>query len=60
MRTVLITGTSSGFGLLATVELARRGWHVFATMRNLERKGPLEEALDTAGVQDRVADSDST
>jgi NAD(P)-dependent dehydrogenase (short-subunit alcohol dehydrogenase family) len=54
MRTVLITGTSSGFGLLATVELARRGWHVFATMRNLERKGPLEEALDTAGVQDRV------
>ena len=54
MRTVLITGTSSGFGLLATVELARRDWRVFATMRNLERKGPLEVALDTAGVQDRV------
>lgn len=54
MRTVLITGTSSGFGLLATVELARRGWRVFASMRNLERKGPLEAALEEAGVRANV------
>lgn len=45
MRTVLITGTSAGFGLLATVELAKRGWRVIATMRNLDRKGPLDAAL---------------
>jgi NAD(P)-dependent dehydrogenase (short-subunit alcohol dehydrogenase family) len=54
MRTVLITGTSSGFGLLATVELARRGWRVFATMRDLARKGPLEAAIEAAGVRERV------
>jgi NAD(P)-dependent dehydrogenase (short-subunit alcohol dehydrogenase family) len=54
MGTVLITGTSSGFGLLATVELARRGWRVFATMRDLGRKGPLLAALDAAGVRNEV------
>ena len=54
MRTVLITGTSSGFGLLATVELARRGWRVSATMRNVERKGRLETALEEAGVRANV------
>jgi len=54
MRTVLITGTSSGFGLLATVELARRGWRVFATMRSLDRKGPLEAGLEEAGARANV------
>jgi NAD(P)-dependent dehydrogenase (short-subunit alcohol dehydrogenase family) len=54
MRTVLITGASTGFGLVTTVELARRGWRVFATMRNLERRGPLAEALARAGVSERV------
>ncbi len=54
MRSVLITGTSSGFGLVTAVELARRGWRVFATMRNLGRRGPLEAALDKAGVRDHV------
>jgi NAD(P)-dependent dehydrogenase (short-subunit alcohol dehydrogenase family) len=54
MRTVLITGTSSGFGLVTAVELATRGWHVFATMRNLDKAGALEEALEKAGVRDRV------
>ncbi len=54
MRTVLITGTSTGFGLVTTVELARRGWRVFATMRNLDRKAPLEAALTQAGVRDGV------
>lgn len=54
MRTVLITGTSAGFGLLATVELAKRGWRVIASMRNLDRKGPLEAALASAGVAHNV------
>ena len=66
MRTVLITGTSAGFGQLATVELAKRGWRVIATMRNLDRKGPLEAALAQSGaarnvdiVQLDVTDADS-
>lgn len=54
MRTVLITGTSTGFGLVTAVELARRGWRVIATMRNLARKGPLEAALAKAGVAANV------
>jgi NAD(P)-dependent dehydrogenase (short-subunit alcohol dehydrogenase family) len=54
MRTVLITGTSSGFGLVTAAELARRGWRVFATMRNLAKQGPLEAALDQAGVRGNV------
>ena len=54
MRTVLITGTSAGFGLLATVELAKRGWRVIATMRNLDRKGTLEAALAQSGAARNV------
>jgi len=54
MRTVLVTGTSSGFGLVTAVELAKRGWRVFATMRNLAKKDALEAALEKAGVRDRV------
>jgi NAD(P)-dependent dehydrogenase (short-subunit alcohol dehydrogenase family) len=54
MRTVLITGTSTGFGLITAVELAKRGWRVFATMRKLEKKGPLAAALQAAGCAQNV------
>jgi NAD(P)-dependent dehydrogenase (short-subunit alcohol dehydrogenase family) len=54
MPTALITGTSTGIGRVTTEVLASRGWHVFATMRDLEKKGPLENALERAGVLDRV------
>ena len=45
MPTVLITGTSTGFGQLTTELLAARGWRVFATMRELAKKDSLEHAL---------------
>jgi NAD(P)-dependent dehydrogenase (short-subunit alcohol dehydrogenase family) len=54
MRTVLITGTSAGFGLLATVEMAKRGWRVIASMRNLERRGALDAALAQSGAAHNV------
>ncbi len=54
MPTVLITGTSTGFGRVATELLAARGWRVFATMRDLARKEPLERALKDAGLSERV------
>lgn len=54
MKSVLITGTSSGFGMVAAVELARRGWHVVATMRDPEKRGALDAAASAAGVVDRV------
>jgi NAD(P)-dependent dehydrogenase (short-subunit alcohol dehydrogenase family) len=53
-KVALITGASSGFGLLTTITLARRGWRVLATMRDLNRSGKLEEAARVAGVIDRI------
>lgn len=58
MATVLITGCSSGFGLLTAVELARRGDRVFASMRNLGKDGDLRAALEDAGVTADVVQLD--
>ncbi len=54
MQSVLITGTSSGFGRHAAIELARRGWRVFASMRNLGRRAALDEAAAAAGIAERL------
>ena len=40
---VLITGASSGFGLLTALRYAEQGYLVIATMRNLDRRNKLEE-----------------
>jgi NAD(P)-dependent dehydrogenase (short-subunit alcohol dehydrogenase family) len=53
-QTVLITGTSTGIGLITAQVLAAKGWRVFATMRNLKKKGALERALKEAGIEPRV------
>ncbi|WP_045836703.1 SDR family NAD(P)-dependent oxidoreductase [Hyphomicrobium sp. 99] len=54
MPTVLITGTSSGFGLVTAVELAKRGWDVIATMRDVAKRKPLDLELAAAGVSSKV------
>ena len=54
MPTVLITGTSTGFGHRTTEILASRGWHVFASMRDLAKKDSLERALRDKGLLDHV------
>lgn len=53
-RAVLITGASSGFGRLTSITLAKRGWHVIATMRDLGRRALLEDAAQAAGVLERI------
>lgn len=50
MKTVLITGTSSGIGLATAVAAAQAGYIVVATMRDPGRAQPLLDAADTAGV----------
>lgn len=55
MPTVLITGTSTGFGLVTTVELAKRGWNVIATMRDLGKRAGLDRAVAAANVQGLVS-----
>ncbi|NXU72586.1 RDH8 dehydrogenase, partial [Oreotrochilus melanogaster] len=47
-RNVLITGCSSGIGLALAVKMAKdeqKRFKVYATMRNLAKKEPLEEAV---------------
>ena len=53
-RIAVVTGSSSGIGLLTAVELARNGYRVMATMRNLANSGRLEEAAQKANVRDRI------
>jgi NAD(P)-dependent dehydrogenase (short-subunit alcohol dehydrogenase family) len=50
----LVTGSSSGIGLLTAVELALNGYRVVATMRNLDNRARLEDAARKAGVRDRL------
>lgn len=50
-RVALVTGSSSGMGLHAAVELARRGLTVVATMRDTSRATALTEAAGEAGVE---------
>jgi len=49
-KIAVISGTSSGIGLLSAVELARQGFRVVATMRDLGRRTRLDEAAQAAGV----------
>jgi NAD(P)-dependent dehydrogenase (short-subunit alcohol dehydrogenase family) len=47
---VLITGTSSGLGLETAVELAGRGWHVVASMRDPGKRSALDDRTREAGL----------
>jgi NAD(P)-dependent dehydrogenase (short-subunit alcohol dehydrogenase family) len=53
-KVAVVTGSSSGIGLVTCVELARNGYRVVATMRDLDRSGKLEDAAQKAGVRDRL------
>jgi NAD(P)-dependent dehydrogenase (short-subunit alcohol dehydrogenase family) len=44
MEIAVVTGTSTGIGYTTSLALARRGWRVFAGMRNLAKAGPLRDA----------------
>jgi NAD(P)-dependent dehydrogenase (short-subunit alcohol dehydrogenase family) len=53
-KIALITGTSSGIGLLTALELARNGYRVIATMRNLGKRERLDAATQAAGLTDKI------
>jgi len=60
MAVVLITGCSSGFGMLAATEFARRGDVVYASMRDTLKSGPLLDEARAAGVSVHVIPLDVT
>ena len=49
-----MTGSSSGIGLLTSVELALNRYRVVATMRDLQSQGRLIDAAQKAGVAERL------
>ena len=53
-KIAVVTGSSSGIGLVTCIELARNGYRVVATMRDLGRSSRLEEAASGAGIRDRL------
>ncbi|WP_235431538.1 SDR family oxidoreductase [Paenibacillus sp. VT-400] len=50
----LITGTSSGFGMLTAITLAKQGYLVVATMRDLSRREELVKLAEQAGITERL------
>ncbi|MDQ0196740.1 SDR family oxidoreductase [Paenibacillus wynnii] len=54
-QTALVTGTSSGFGLLISIELAKRGFNVVAGMRRPQASEPLMKAAELAGVAGAIS-----
>jgi NAD(P)-dependent dehydrogenase (short-subunit alcohol dehydrogenase family) len=53
-KVAVITGSSSGIGLLTAIEFAHHGYFVVATMRDPGRAAKLEEAAAKAGVRERL------
>ena len=58
-QTVLVTGTSSGFGAAAARHFSERGWNVIATMRDPSKAGDLA-SLNNVEVLKLDAEDQST
>jgi NAD(P)-dependent dehydrogenase (short-subunit alcohol dehydrogenase family) len=58
MAVVVITGCSSGFGMVTALEFARRDDTVYATMRNTAKADRLRTSAESAGVTVEVLQLD--
>ncbi|MCM3575078.1 SDR family oxidoreductase [Mesobacillus subterraneus] len=54
MKTAIVTGCSSGFGELIAIELAKKGYNVIATMRNLKKQDTLLKLGAVESVTDKI------
>ncbi|MFC1517824.1 SDR family oxidoreductase [Candidatus Margulisiibacteriota bacterium] len=59
-KTILITGCSKGFGYLFAVALAKAGFQVAATSRNLERMQDLQQKTKAANLPIKFYELDVT
>jgi short-subunit dehydrogenase len=56
MKTVLITGSSNGFGYLSTLTLARKGYNVWATMRDVNGKNKAKKKeFETIALKENIS-----
>jgi NAD(P)-dependent dehydrogenase (short-subunit alcohol dehydrogenase family) len=53
-KIAVITGASSGFGLLSSVQMGKAGFRVVATMRNLARREELDRAVVAGKLNGRI------
>ncbi|MHC0035552.1 SDR family oxidoreductase [Pseudoneobacillus sp. C159] len=53
-KTAIVTGASSGFGLFISLELAKQGFLVIGTMRDIEKSEILLKEATTLGYRDRI------
>ncbi|MGM7723456.1 oxidoreductase [Metabacillus sp. Hm71] len=53
-KIAVVTGSSSGFGFMTSIELAKCGYYVIATMRNTEKFSQLLERAEQLGVRDLI------
>ncbi|MBY6036687.1 oxidoreductase [Fictibacillus nanhaiensis] len=53
-KIAIVTGTSSGFGMLCAVELAKVGFEVISTMRDLDKAEGLLKCADDENVSDFI------
>lgn len=53
-KNVLITGSSSGFGMYSALELAKCGYTIYASMRNVEKQTQLMEEAERYQAQERI------
>lgn len=50
MKTILVTGSSSGFGREVSVMLAQRGWRVYASMRDVGKADRVYDLATAVGA----------
>ena len=53
-KIALITGCSSGIGMLTAIDMAKAGFRVVATMRDLSRNTRVMQAASEAGIAERL------
>ncbi|MEL6558911.1 MAG: SDR family oxidoreductase [Bacteroidota bacterium] len=57
-KVVLITGTSTGLGLKIAVSMSQKGYQVYASMRNTDKKDMLLQEAEAAGTDLQVVQLD--
>jgi len=59
-KIILISGCSSGFGYLSAIHLAEKGYQVIATMRDLAKRGDLDNEIKNRDLPITIRQLDVT